>query len=283
MSRRPVAASVLALGLLLTLIAPALAGGWAEVRADAAATTEPPRVGQPVVIGFTVLQHGETPAGWVTPTVRFTSLTGGTGVTVAAERSGADGHFSATFTPDAAGYWSWVVSFPELLSDEVPMTLAVADASGVVPAFDPGQALAAMERVRTTVSTEILDRLEPRLQLIDGQLAQQRATNALLTSRIGELTAERDALVAEGEAALTPGLLAGVVVVAVLAGATAGFEPEPSLSPASPGSTPARAARAAAARSAPPDRRAAPRPSSVGGVPRRRRRRRRTSATADAR
>ena len=101
--------------------------------------------------------------------------------------------------------------------------------------------------------TEIRDRLERLVQLSDGQLAQQRATNALLTSRIGELTAARDALVAEGEAALTPGLLAGVVVVAVLAGATAGFamswlagrpgprriEPEPSLSPASPGSTPA--------------------------------------------
>ena len=73
--------------MLLLLSAPVLAGGWAEVRPDAAATTQPPREGQPIEIGFTVLQHGETPAGWVTPTVHLMDITSGTTLDVAGRRS----------------------------------------------------------------------------------------------------------------------------------------------------------------------------------------------------
>jgi hypothetical protein len=250
MPRRPVAPAILAIGLLLALVAPALAGGWAEVRADAATTTEPPREGQPLVLGFTVLQHGETPAGWVTPVVRFTSLSAGTDAEVPAESNAPDGHFTVTFTPDSAGYWSWVVTFPELLSDEVAMTLVVADRSGVVPTFDPGLAISAIERVRTSVGNDVVTSLDPELQRIDSQLTLQRSINERLTERVDQLTAERDALTADGTA-LTPAMLAGVVLLAVLAGAAAGFamawlagrpgprqvEVEAGISPASRGST----------------------------------------------
>ena len=254
MTRRPITAAVLAVSLLLLLVAPALAGGWAEVKADAAGTTEPPREGEPLVLGFTVLQHGETPAGWVTPTVRFTSLSVGTGMEARATRSGPDGHFTVTVTPDSAGYWSWVVTFPELLSDEIPQSLVVADTAGVVPAFDPAMAITAMERVRTDVKNDVFDTLDPQLQRVDSQLTLQRSINERLTQRIDELTAERDALAsAGGDPAVTPAMLAGVVLLAVLAGAAAGFgmvwlagrsgvrqvEAEPALSPASRGSTPA--------------------------------------------
>jgi hypothetical protein len=254
MPRRPIAAAVLALGLLLALVAPALSGGWAEVRVDGAATTEPPREGQPLVLGFTVLQHGETPAGWVSPTVHLTSLSTGADLDVVAVRDGPDGHFTATFTPDVAGYWSWVVTFPELLSDEVSQTLVVADANGIVPAFDPGLAISAIERVRSSVRDEVFDALDPHLASIDSQLALQRSINERLTEQVETLTAERAGLVAgSGSTEVTTTMLAGVVLLAVLAGAAAGFamawlagrpgprqvDVEPALSPAPRGSTPA--------------------------------------------
>lgn len=238
MSRRSSIALLASLLLLLGLAASTvLAGGWAEVRPDAAASTEPPREGQPLVVGFTVLQHGETPAGWVTPTVRFTSLTSGAIVDVPATRSGPDGHFEATFTPDSAGYWAYVVSFPELLSDGVPVTLAVADASGIVPAFDPGAGLAAMPGVG------------PRLDALEQQVDAQRAINAQLDQQLAGLRSEP----ATGATSIDPGLLVLVLLVAVIAGAAAGFamaalagraaprqvEVDPALSPAPRGSTPA--------------------------------------------
>ena len=132
--------------------------------------------------------------------------------------------------------------------------MTVADALGNVPACDPGMAVTAIERVRTNVRNEIFDSLDPELQAIDSQLTLQRSVNDRLTQRIDELTAERDALAASaGEASVTPTLLAGVVLLAVLAGAAAGFamawlagrsaprqvEAEPALSPSTRGSTPA--------------------------------------------
>ena len=60
---RRLAAALAALALLLTLTVPVLAGGWAEIVADAQTTETPPVEGQPIDIGFVVLQHGETPAG----------------------------------------------------------------------------------------------------------------------------------------------------------------------------------------------------------------------------
>jgi hypothetical protein len=253
MTRRSIVPAALALGLLLMLVVPALAGGWADVKVDAAATTQPPREGQPLTVGFTVLQHGVTPAGWVSPTVRVTSLGGGTDQTVVAEPSGSDGHFVAAFTHDASGYWAWTVSFPELMSDPIPQTLAVADAAGVVPAFDPAMAVTAIERARTTISGDIFDSLDPELRAIDSQLSLQRSINDRLTERIETLTAERDALTASTDGTLTPTLVAAVILLAVLAGAAAGFAMawlggrsaprevavDPALSPSPRGSTPA--------------------------------------------
>ena len=63
----------------------------------ARATTEPPVEGQPIVVGFVVLQHGETPAGWVTPTVHFTTHRPARPSTSSPSSDGPDGHFVATF------------------------------------------------------------------------------------------------------------------------------------------------------------------------------------------
>jgi hypothetical protein len=134
---RRLAALVAACALLLTLAVPVLAGGWADIVADAQ-TTEPPIEGQPVDIGFVVLQHGVTPAPWETATVHFTNGSNGTTIDVSATSDGADGHFTATAVLPEAGDWSWKVTLQDLQTDQVPVALQVAAA----PASAPGPALA---------------------------------------------------------------------------------------------------------------------------------------------
>ena len=56
MIRRLLTALPIATLALTLATATALAGGWAEVRPDASTTTEPGE-GEPIVLGFTVLQH----------------------------------------------------------------------------------------------------------------------------------------------------------------------------------------------------------------------------------
>ena len=91
--------------LLLTLGATAaLAGGWATIAADNAAPPVP-RAGEDVEYGFTVLQHGVTPAGFEDPTLRLTNTITGETFDVPAEPSGAAGHFVARFTFPSAGTW----------------------------------------------------------------------------------------------------------------------------------------------------------------------------------
>lgn len=122
-----------ACALLLTLTVPVLAGGWAEIVADAQ-TTEPPVDGQPVDIGFLVLQHGETPAPWETATVHFLNASTGTSIDVVATNDRPDGHFIATAVLPAAGDWSWHVTLKDLLSEHRPVALRVTSAPGQVPA-----------------------------------------------------------------------------------------------------------------------------------------------------
>lgn len=81
----------------------------------------------------------------MTPTVHRTRLGTTTTVDVAAVHEtagGADGRFRATIELPEAGYWSWSVSFPELMSDGVAFTLAVRTTDGLVPA--PGSSEASV-------------------------------------------------------------------------------------------------------------------------------------------
>ena len=251
---RRLAAALAALSILLIVAAPVAAGGWAEVRPDAATTTEPPIEGQPIDIGFTVLQHGKTPAGWVTPTVHVTDFTTGETIDIAASAAGVTGHFVASWTPKRAGFWTWTVDFPELGSQAVPTTLAVYTATGVAPAFDPALAFSAIDRATQDVRNEILDTVYPEIERIDSALSLQRAVNDRLTSQVNAITDERDALAArlaevEDGATTAPTTLVEIVLLAVLAGAAAGFamswlggrpgprQVEVGLSPAPQGST----------------------------------------------
>ena len=115
--------------LLLTLGATAvLAGGWATIVADDAAPPVP-RAGEDVEYGFTVLQHGVTPAGFEDPTLRLTNTITGETFDVPAEPSGAAGHFVARFTFPSAGTWSYGIQLQQLAVETQPVTGTVLEAT----------------------------------------------------------------------------------------------------------------------------------------------------------
>jgi hypothetical protein len=224
-----IAALPAAVALLLLLVVPAMAGGWAEVRADATTTTTPPVEGQPMEIGFTVLQHGETPAGWVTPTVHFYHLGTGATIDAPATSSGPDGHFVATVRPDQAGYWGWTVTFPELVSDPTAVTIAVHHRDGTAPAFDPAAAVTAVAVARASVRQEVLDAMYLEVERLTGQLQAQRDSVDRLQAEVDTLTTAQggpgaaDTAGAAAETAPSTTVLVGVVLLAILAGGAAGF------------------------------------------------------------
>ena len=199
--------------LLLTLGATTmLAGGWATIAADDASPPEP-RAGEDVEYGFTVLQHGETPAGFEDPTLRLTNTITGETFDVPAEPSGPAGHFVARFTFPSAGSWSYGVQLQQLAVETQPVTGIVLGADGSAPAV-------AITAATDSLRSELLPRID-RLERDLGGLEEQAAT---LRAEVRTLTQERDEL-ASAAAASAPNEIPvlGVVSLAVLGGALAGF------------------------------------------------------------
>lgn len=116
----------LALAVLaaLTLAMPALAGGWAVVTLDQL----PAQVvaGEPLTIGFTVRQHGQTLRDDLAPIVRFERVDAGESFTATAEPQGDPGHYIATLAFASAGTWNWYVDIEAfgMITQPLP-TLAV--------------------------------------------------------------------------------------------------------------------------------------------------------------
>jgi hypothetical protein len=217
-----------AAGLLVALSAGAVsAGGWATIKADTANPPNP-NAGEPFTFGFTVLQHGVTPAGWVnTPT--FLGINGATGQRVEAKAvaEGADGHFVATVTLPSAGYWTWQVELTDLLVETTPQPMAVA-LNGAMPAMDTGAMLAALERVRSEIRTEYQAQLFSETDGFRTQIAQLSSQVTLLQRQRFELKQQVDALTATPPAAATAPAsesvpLFAIIGIAVLAGAISGF------------------------------------------------------------
>lgn len=210
---RRLTAALAALALLLLLAVPVAAGGWAEIVADAQTTTTetPPTEGQPIDIGFLVLQHGMTPAGWETATVHFTNASTGKTMDVVARNDRPDGHFIATVTLPEAGFWSWQVTLRDLGSQHLPVALTVRTAAGEVPGYDPAM----------TAGNQVLPEITRLEAMI---LAEQVKTNGL-TEQVAAISGERDALAPRLAAAEDAGGLPilAVLTLAGLAGATAGF------------------------------------------------------------
>jgi cytochrome c2 len=121
----------LALCLSLMLFSPALAGGWAVISLDSL----PGEVvaGQPLTIGFKVLQHGKTPLSGLDPEIHLNNTASGEDFVVFAVDDGKAGHYSATFTLPESGNWRWSIKafnmdqpMPELTVREPGALLSMA-------------------------------------------------------------------------------------------------------------------------------------------------------------
>jgi hypothetical protein len=228
MRHRSLAAVLLASLAVLTLSATSvLAGGWADVKPDAGTLEQPPIEGESTVIGFTILQHGVTPAGWITPTVILTDLASGERMEVAAPAGDEQGHFAVPVTLPRSGLWTWTVAFDELAHDGRTFPLTVRLADGSMPAVDPGLALSAVQQVKSDVTAQMTDTLSMEIGRIDTALSLGASYDERHTHQLTELTAERDALAARVEALEAGGgtgtSMILMVLLAVLAGAAAGF------------------------------------------------------------
>jgi hypothetical protein len=209
----------LAAAALLTTLAAgaAYAGGWATITADDANPRQPV-AGEEFTFGFTVLQHGQTPAGWENPTFVATNPASGERIESAATGEGADGHFVARLSLPSGGVWSWRVELRDLLVETPPAPFTVLLADGSLPAVDPAEMITAMERVRLEVSAALQGE-------ITTQTAALRADVARLDLELDRLLAQRadleSRLAAETDGGTLP--LGAVLALGVLAGAIAGF------------------------------------------------------------
>ena len=98
----------LAIALLLSLILaiPVFAGGWAVITLDELPVNA--TVGEPLKVGFTILQHGQTPTTGLSPKITVTLLKDEQFVVIA-EEEGAPGHYSAELTFPKEGEWTWSI------------------------------------------------------------------------------------------------------------------------------------------------------------------------------
>ena len=106
--RSRAAALFSATALTLLIASTALAGGWANAVMDAS-PDEPGGTNQPVTIGFTLLQHGETPVDWGNTQVVLTNEATGESVSFVARPQGATGHWVAEISVPADGTWTYSV------------------------------------------------------------------------------------------------------------------------------------------------------------------------------
>lgn len=139
MRKRAAAAIVSASALTLLLASSALAGGWANAVMDEA-PNQPGGTGEPVTIGFTLLQHGVTPVDWGTTQVVLTNDATGQSVTFDARPQGADGHWVAEISVPAAGTWSYQVRHELETSTSGFQPITVGDVAGTASTPSSGAA-----------------------------------------------------------------------------------------------------------------------------------------------
>lgn len=108
-----------AVALLLSLlfVAQAFAGGWAVISLDELPSNVV--AGEPLTIGFTVLQHGRTPMTGLSPTITA-NLYEDEQFVVNAESQGAPGHYTATLNFPREGEWRWSI---QAFSMDQPMPM----------------------------------------------------------------------------------------------------------------------------------------------------------------
>jgi hypothetical protein len=217
MTRRILAGGFAAVTTVLLAASATFAGGWATVEPDQGAT--PPTEDETTDFGFTVLQHGETPAGWEQATVVFQELSSGQTIDVVARPSGADGHFVASVTLPAAGFWTWRVELRDLIVESPPSLLGVLTVDGAAPAFDSTTVTALVERSTQSLRHELGSDYGARINSLGSQVDG-------LTSQLARAATERDALAAQVQSLQQATLgvpVLGLLAVSILGGALAGF------------------------------------------------------------
>ncbi|HEX5838168.1 MAG TPA: cytochrome c [Anaerolineales bacterium] len=118
-------ALVIALLMSLVLAVPVFAGGWAVITLDELPTGVV--AGEPLTIGFTVLQHGKTPLTDLSPII-VANLHKDTEFKIIAEEEGKPGHYTATLTFPKEGEWSWSIQ-AFTMDQKMPMLTVAAPAA----------------------------------------------------------------------------------------------------------------------------------------------------------
>lgn len=113
----------LGLALVLSLFAaiPVFAGGWAVIILDELPIDVV--AGEPLTVGFTVLQHGKTPMDGLEPTITAV-LSKDEQFKVIVKPYGAPGHYAVDLTFPKEGDWNW--SIQAFTMDQSMPTLHVA-------------------------------------------------------------------------------------------------------------------------------------------------------------
>lgn len=203
-------------GLVLMLAATgALAGGWATIEPDAG--TIKPVEGEPTEFGFTVLQHGETPIDWAAPIVTLTDMRTGQEVLALTTAKGEVGHYVAQATLPAAGFWSWQVRLQDLEVETPPAAITVRALDGTAPLFDASMVLAAIQQADRSQA----DTMSGQIATLTGQVEAANVRTRALEQQLAELKASSGTEAAAPAGESVP--VVGVVILAILAGATAGF------------------------------------------------------------
>ena len=214
--------------VLLFAASGVLAGGWATIVADDASPPEP-RVGEEVEYGFTVLQHGVTPVTFDEPTLHLTNVLTGQILEVPASPSGPDGHYVARVTFEQAGLWTWAVTLERLLVETAPLRSLVLEADGSVPTVSLTRAIDAIDGATKQLAMDLRAEFDGRIGDLESQVGVLEAERAELRGQLDAL--EASAASAAGAASVAAGSgdgggaipPIGIVTLAVLAGATAGF------------------------------------------------------------
>jgi cytochrome c2 len=123
----------IAVALLFALMFafPVFAGGWAVITLDELPLNVV--AGEPLTIGFTVLQHGITPMSGLDPTVTA-KLSSTEKMVVDAEPQGNPGHYVATLTFPKEGNWEWSI---QAFTMDQPMPMLNVAVPNVASANEP--------------------------------------------------------------------------------------------------------------------------------------------------
>jgi hypothetical protein len=139
-------------------------GGWAVVALDPLPGT--PVEAQPLTVGFTILQHGETPYTTVNAAILVTDATGRVERFVATP-AGPPGHHTAVVTFPKAGSYRWDIVpdwFPKQSLGEITVassTATVAPSTTAAAATPTTTAVAPTPPTTVTTTTTTITTREP--------------------------------------------------------------------------------------------------------------------------